>query len=490
MQKSVPANLLDKIFLADRRLLAKTALPIFTVAGTFHEDLKGLHQEAENDQIRDIVFSRAHYSMAIAAAIAAWGKKIDPNKAWLVDPTNYVSGKALSSVKLTDFLGKTIARYSLLKILKDVVDRYGRQKLPILESITPATLYLAQDVKQPILSFHIAVGNILAETGKEVWQMITDPHVRPDYVAYASKANMHFLVFDQETKEEFFLVAKKAGKRIPAEQIEDKVVVTGPPVDKRIIACQKYKKPYVTGDTLNICLTTGGLGTNKAEIKVVLKQLLKEIKRQSSGQNSLLPRIELILYAGTHQDIMEMAQNLARETGVRSKLISGNDPAPFVINQKISQTKIKTPSSKKGDARFKIIYHPQIVDANELLIRHGFPTAQLFITKPSGDMAYDAACSGAAMLTLKEWGEWEFNVRHVFESRKISQKAQTEQIIEQLIKITTPHQITSPAVLANAKINQQHLKAKSWLGEAMQNGQNLEPIFSEGIKNILRGFKS
>lgn len=478
-------QLLDKIFFTDRQYLAKTKLPIFTVSATYREDLKGLHREEENDQQRDIVFSRAHYSMALGTAIAAWGKKIDPKKAWLVDPTNYVTGTALSSVKLTGFVGRTVARWPLLKILKDFVDRYGRQKLPILESITPTTRYLAQEIEGPVLSFHIAAGNILVKCGKEVWQMITDPHVRADYVANASSKNMHFLVFDEETKEEFFVVARKHGKRIPTEQVKNKVIVTGPPIDQRIIACRQHKEFFTHEQTLSICLTTGGLGTNKEEIRRILQQLLAEMKKQLGGQSSKLPRLEVIFYAATHADLKEMAQDLASRAGVRSKVITDDDPAPFTIAENLQQKVKKPKKTGKGDSRFRIIYHPQLVDANELLIHHGFPVAQLFITKPSGDMAYDAVASGAALLTLKEWGEWEFNIRHIFESRKISQKARVDDIIEQLTSITAVSQIASPAVL-DGQINKDRLKERTWLGEAMRHAHNIEPLFLQGVDNILQ----
>ena len=164
----------------DKQFLENTRLPVITVSATFREDLKEMHGFHENEQIRDIVFSRAHYSMAVGIAVAAWGNKVDPDKAWIVDPTNYVSHDHWRSIVLTETIGKTLARHPFLKFLKDLVDRFGRGKLPILESITPPLLYLCQNIKKPILSLHIATGNILAAQGKKVIQVITDPHVRLD----------------------------------------------------------------------------------------------------------------------------------------------------------------------------------------------------------------------------------------------------------------------------------------------------------------------
>lgn len=61
---------------------------------------------------------------------------------------------------------------------------FGRKKLPILDSITPALLYLSERIERPILSFHTSVGNVLAGQGKTVFQVVTDPHVREDYLDF------------------------------------------------------------------------------------------------------------------------------------------------------------------------------------------------------------------------------------------------------------------------------------------------------------------
>ena len=71
----------------DAKYLKTTKVPIITVSGTYKEDLKGLHHLPENDLLQDIVLSRAHYSMAIGVAAEAWKNKLDPQEAWLVDPT-------------------------------------------------------------------------------------------------------------------------------------------------------------------------------------------------------------------------------------------------------------------------------------------------------------------------------------------------------------------------------------------------------------------
>lgn len=471
----------------DKKLLENSATPIITVSASFKEDLKGFHGEKEDDQVQDIVFSRAHYSMALAIAVAAWGNKIDATKAWLVDPTNHVKQTDWKSIKLTDNIGKTIARQPLLKILKDLVDRFARSKLPILENITPATKFLSQNLDRPILSFHIATGNILAENGKTVWQMITDPHVRSDYVKNADKKNIRFMVFDQETKEEFFRVAAAENIKIPADQIENKVVVTGPPVDPRTIAAAKKKKAWNNDRALRILITTGGLGTNKQEIHKILDQLLPALKKPAEN----CPKLEIIYYAGTHFDHQQMAIKLAKKHQIKHHLISPYDPADFSQAGGLNIARRQF----KNKVKFHIIYHPQIIDANELLIRYGFSWADLFISKPSGDMAYDAALSGAALLTMKEWGEWEHNVRQVFEKFGIGQKANVEQIVEQLITLSQKQSVshaesqTPTSSVRPVPQLKNSATSQSWITQAMLNTQQLPISYYQGAINILKASK-
>lgn len=421
----------------DKQFLEKTAVPIITVSATFHEDLKRIHHLANNNFDRDTVFSRAHYSMAIGIAIQAWGDKLDPNKAWLVDPTNYVSHDDWFSVSLTEKIGKQIARHPILKTLKDFVDKFGRKKLPILGSITPPLTYLTQKIQQPILSFHIAAGNILAMEGKKVFQMITDPHVRDEYVENSAKGNLRFGVFDEPTKFEFLEKAALHNKNVNP----DHIIVTGPPIDPRIVAVRAKKYAWRSGP-LKLCITTGGLGTNKQEIKQILEQLLPQLRRRPSSY-------QLIVYAATHSDIAEMITNLATEY------------------------RIPLENLQDKSARLRLIYHPQIVDANELLIKYAFPWAHGFITKPSGDMAYDAAASGSFLITLAEWGEWEENIRKIFEQKGISRKAKVENIVDQL------------EFLMSAKG-----KSQSWVETAMLNASKLDRLFLRGSKKILEAYKA
>ena len=445
-------NLFDRALIQSRQkdklLLEQTHLPIVTVSATFREDLKEMHGFHENEHIRDIVFSRAHYSMAVGIAVAAWGNKVDPDKAWIVDPTNYVTHDHWRSIVLTEVIGKTVARHPLLKFLKDVVDKFGRQKLPILTSITPPLLYLCHRVKKPILSLHIAAGNILAAQGKKVVQVVTDPHVRADYLTHAALPNIRFCLFDERTRSEFL---EKAGLHNIAVDPK-RVIVTGPPVDPRIVACRNKKIAWRSGP-LRLCIATGGLGTNKPEIHSLLNQLLPELRTKN-------PRWQIMMYAGTQRDVKDVALDVALQNQVGTKLIQVKDPDTFMADKQLHE---------QLDLRsLTILYHPQIIDANELLLQYAFPWAHGFITKPSGDMAYDAAASGSFMLTLKEWGEWELNIKAVFEQQEISREAHVANIVKQLEFCMSAQS-----------------RAQSWIEKAMLQACSMDKLFLQGAKNIV-----
>jgi hypothetical protein len=442
----------------DKKYLAKTRFPFVTVSGTYREDLKGLHNLPENDLLRDVVLSRAHYSMAIGVAVEAWKGKLDPNVAWIVDPTNYVINSKWKTIIITETIGKILARFPMLKKLKDIVDKFGRQKLPILDSITNPLLNLTADIKKPILSFHIAAGNILIDKGKTVFQMITDPHVREDYLANCDKETAFYGVFDEKTKKEFLTKAKELGKKADPSR----VIVTGPPIDPRALEARSHKHPWNTKRPLRICLTTGGLGTNKPEIKKALKQLLPELGKDN-------PRFEVVVYAGTQKDIKDMVVDMARKEGVMYTEVTPVDPAQFEIGKKVT---LKQTHHRITNHSLKVLYHPQIIDANELLIAYGFPWADVFISKPSGDMAYDAVACGAALLTLAEWGEWEHNIRIKMEGHEVSQEADLDDIVGQLEKIThaTP-------------------KKAAWIQHAQHVARTIEKhdkYFRVGAINILK----
>ncbi|MBP7700778.1 hypothetical protein KA111_01795 [Candidatus Woesebacteria bacterium] len=424
---------LVETFKKDRKFLETTKIPIITVSASYKEDLKKSHGFPNNDTVKDVVFSRAHYSMALGVAIKIWGDKIDAKKAWIVDPTNYVSHKNWSSIELTELIGKTLARHPLLKKIKDLIDTFGRSKLPILKSITPPLLHLTENIHSPILSFHIAAGNILAGQGKKIVQVITDPHVREEYVKFADKKNVKFCVFDEDTKIEFMEKAALLG--IKANP--DRVIVTGPPIDPRVIQAKTKKHPWRNGP-INLCITTGGLGTNKTEMMELLEQILPELRKQN-------PKYKLLVYTSTHQDINLKVRELAEKNHVKASDL------------------------KEKSAKLRIIHHPQLVDANEMLVKYAFPWADGFLTKPSGDMAYDVAVSGSFILTLAEWGEWEEKIREIFEQKDIARKAISDNIVAQL------------EVLSSASE-----KSQSWIEKAMNQAHSIEPLFLNGAKEIIK----
>jgi hypothetical protein len=459
-------TLLDKLLRKtkplDRKYLKTTQVPIITVSGTYHQDLKGLHSLPEDDLSPDLVFSRAHYSMPIGATIAAWGSKVDPKKAWLFDPTNYVSTESWPGIILTEKIGRLVARHFVLKMVKDLIDKFGRRKLPILMSITPPLLNMTKEIKQPILSFHIAAGNILLENdGQKVVQVITDPHVRDEYIVNSENPRAYFCVFDENTKQEFIRKAYKMDKKVDETNLEERIIVTGPPIDPRVLDAIEHKKIWNSKRPLRLCLTTGGLGTNKEEIEMILKQLLPELAKAK-------PKFQLMVYAGTHRDIRDIVVKIARDCTCAYQEITAYDPAEFEIGAKINQHPEPTEKMVKPLA---VIYHPQIIDANELLIRNAFSWADGFITKPSGDMAYDAVASGAFLLTLQEWGDWENNIRAKFKAHNVAQVADSKNILKQLREITRKN---SHGV---------------WASRAMRKTRKIEtedPHFRKGLKNIFQ----
>lgn len=434
---------LEKIFKLDKTVLESTQVPIVTVSATFREDLKALHGLPEDDWLPDVVFSRAHYSMAVAIASQVWKNDIDPVKAWIFDPTNYVSHRDWRNIKLTEYIGKTIARRPVLKSIKDLVDKFGRNKLPILENITPPLLEVTKNISKPILSLHIAAGNILAEHGKTVVQVVTDPHVRYDYLNNADKKNITFCVFDEETKIDFLEKASILEKKVDP----NRVIVTGPPIDHRVIKCRSKKTAWRSG-VLKLCITTGGLGTNKAEIRKILRRVMPELRKKPS-------RLNIMVYAGTQKDIYQMVKKLAREEHVGITELTSTDREPK--------------STKKIPTKLSVLYHPQIVDANELLIQYAFPWADGFLTKPSGDMAYDAVAAGCFLLTLREWGEWEYQIQEVFEQKGIARVAKSDHICAQLRALT-----------------ESHGKSESWVETAMNNAFSIDPLFLKGSQEIIK----
>lgn len=427
---------LVKTLKEDKAFLEKTQVPIITVSSSYKEDLKELHGFPGRDDIRDIVFSRAHYSMALAIAMQAWGTKIDPKKAWILDPTNYVSKKDWKSIVVTEEIGKVIARYSLLRKIKTAIDSFGRSKLPILDSITPPLLYVTKNISNPILSFHIAAGNILAPQGKTIVQVVTDPHVRDEYITNAFRKNMYYCVFDDITKTEFLERAAILGIKAAPERI----FVTGAPIDPRTVAASKKKHPHRSG-TLKLCLTTGGLGTNKNELLSVLEQLLPELRETNK-------KYALLVYCGTHEDIYKEVLKLA------------------------NKHKVPVAAENHTKAALRVLYHPQIVDANEKLQTYGFPWADGFITKPSGDMAYDAAAAGCFVLTLQEWGPWEERIREIFKQKQISRQLVLDSVVPQL-----------------ESLSQSHGKQRSWIEQAMLNAQSLPTSLTHGAKHIIEVIK-
>lgn len=415
----------------ERHLLETVQIPIVTVSATFKEELEKEFGEKPEENTPDVTFSRAHYSMANALVVAATKNK---KTFWMIDPTNYVSARDWPKIMFTQRLGRLIARSPLLKQLKDIMDTRLRNQLPLTGAIREPLTYVTGRVTRPIISLHYEAGNILLENGKTVLQVVTDPHVRPQYLTHADNPKLSWAVFDEKTKARLIELGFILGHKID----EKRVTVTGCPVDPRIVL--KDRNTAIRGyrhRPLRLAITTGGLGTNKDEILKLLTALTPAIKKGD---------VHIAAYSGVHEDFQTMFTTFARVHHL--KIGQENDP----------------------QAPFRIFYGHDIVDSNEILLDYVFPWADGFITKPSGDMAYEAIAAGCFLLTLRPWGEWEENIRAITEAMGVSIRADLDNILSQLTAITTmPVEKNTP-----------------WVELALSRAQKHAKAFSQGAFNILK----
>ncbi len=411
----------------DCDLLTSVQVPIATVSAAF---------EPDKDQV---LFSRAHYSMANAVFIAALILK---KTSWLFDPTNFVSADKWGKVVFTEKVGQLIARHPLLKDIKDLIDTRARNKLPLTEAIKQPLINNFKNTTQPIISLHYEAGNILVQQGHTVLQVVTDPHVRPQYLTHVNNLNLYYAVFDQKTKAELI---EKAYTLQNFKLSEKRVFVTGAPVDPRIE--QKDRNKTIRAfkkRPLRLVITTGGLGTNKPEIEQLLPQLVPLLKQN---------QIQLVLYTGTHPDFLEMYQNFAQKHRLK-------------INNNLKKIDSKIP--------LILVHDNNIVDLNNLLIDHIFPWADGFITKPSGDMAYEAVAAGCFLLTLDPWGEWEENIRQHFEELGVSRRLDHQHPTQQILALKT------------IPITQ----SKPWIQLALEKALYLQPLLAQGSLNIVKAHQT
>ena len=415
----------------ERHLLETVQVPIVTVSATFKEELEEKFGEKPNQETQDVTFSRAHYSMANALVVAATKKK---KTFWMVDPTNYVSAKDWPKILFTERLGRLIARSPFLKELKDLMDTRLRNQLPLTAAVRGPLTYVFHRVSRPIISLHYEAGNILLENGKTVLQVITDPHVRPQYLIHADNPKLCWAVFDDKTKAELIELGYILGHKID----EKRITVTGCPVDPRIPTKDRNTRTQsYRHRPLRLAITTGGLGTNKDEIEELLESVTPLLKKKE---------VQLACFAGVHTDFDAMFRQYAKDHSLGVGKI--NDP----------------------QAPFRIFFGHDVIDINELLLDYIFPWADGFITKPSGDMAYEAVTAGCFLLTLHPWGQWEENIRAYFEELGVSVRTRPDHFAEQL------------RALRNIPVE----KGKPWVELALERARKLQKPLSLGAYNILR----
>lgn len=414
---------LKKALYEERILFENTQVPIVTVSASYRKELADKYQTTVHTPA-DIVFSRAHYSMAEAIRQQAVLAK---KKTVISDPVNFVSKKDWNKIETTEKIGKIIARYKILKDIKDRLNNLVRESSPVGKAIKKPLLYLTGKTSQPIISVHYETGNILVKNGKTVIQCVTDPHIHPQYLESLPSPKITYAVFDEKTKDMLLNEAKKLNKKIEDKQ----VVVTGAFVDPRLNKIGKTKKIFKKNEPINIAITTGGLGTNLKEIKNILESFKKLLEPPE--------KIRLFLYAGTHVDFRNFFEEYARKNNIRIGNLDDEE------------------------AKIRILYEDSIIDANENLIKYMFPWADGVITKPSGDMAYDVAAAGCFLLFLEPWGSWEENIQKIFIEKKIGFDLNTD----------------------NALDHFQSLLRLGKLKMAMKETTKMESLFRDGGKNII-----
>lgn len=409
---------------ADKKRLQEVDVPIVTTSASFRSDIFKSFGEKSNLRDRDIVFSRGHFSMSVALLQESHELGLS---SWLIDPINYVSKADWNKLKTIVFIGQLIAKFPFLKHVKDSTDALTRGNLPITRAITKPLLFATAEDDTPIISVHYETGNILAKTGRTVLQVVTDPHIRPQYLREAGRKNITFAVFNTETKKEFLQKTKAGGVDLEGNRI----VVTGPPVDPRVVRARKKKSTdSIKQRPLRLAITTGGLGQNSDEIQGCLKSLAEKVK---NGE------YQLILYASTLPRFKEMYEDFAKSINVSSEVLD-DESAPI-----------------------RMIYSTSVVEANQKLIEYAFSWADGFITKPSGDMAYDAAAAGCFILSLSPWGTWEKNVQKIFSNLSILKEADSQNLSKQL----------------------EELEKDGWLHAAINNALKIDKLFLNGAKNIV-----
>ncbi len=157
--------------------------------------------------------------------------------------------------------------------------------------------------------------------------------------------------------------------------------------------------------------------------------------------------LRLLLNASTHQDFFSMYQALCAQSGI--------SPSPL----------------ENEYAPVRILYANNIVEVNELLIKYMFPWAHGIITKPSGDMAYDTAASGAFCLFLQPLGDWEVNIRDRFELLDLGTSINPHRFLTELDRLAKPY-----------------YQGRSWFSTAHIGLKNIPALMLQGSTNIIHTY--
>ena len=93
-----------------------------------------------------------------------------------------------------------------------------------------------------------------------------------------------------------------------------------------------------------------------------------------------------------------------------------------------------------------------------------FPWAHTIITKPSGDMAYEAVAAGCTLLFLEPWGEWEENIKKRFIKNSCAYELNTRNVHKQLL----------------------YFFDHNHFGKALTKVVNLPTVYRQGATNIVK----
>ncbi len=314
--------------------------------------------------------SRAHATIAQSVA-----QVLNGATDVYVDVLQYVNNRDFLKFEK---LARRAKRVASSPRLHDVYNRYSpliRRIVNPDKKVQPVVDYFAKSIASrgdntPVITTHYSVGNALLESlkargdGRSVVHYVTDPsHIHTQYLKHKDDPRTHYFVFDKAT----------ASALEDAGVDADKISVTGfsthpdlSPAEARSVADRK----------LRVGIFTGGVGTNRAEIETIVQNFNPENQ-------------QLVVYCGTHTDIMESSLGLVSRN-LRTKIVPAQNFQESDIGDEHIVFVVGTSLEGAVPASYKVLNWSDVV-----------------ATKPSGDIAIEAVLSGHPVIPLSHWGVQE-----------------------------------------------------------------------------------